>query len=86
MERLDQSLDFRPFKFRIQAFTSAFTEKLLALGFQDADLPIKKIRAYLWAQPCISRFNDEGKKLKVRGCESKSFTRYVDIRVFSLAV
>lgn len=69
MEKLDQSLDFRPFKFRIQAFTSAFMEKLLSLGFQDADIPIKKIRSYLWAQPCISRFNDEGKKLKV--CDVK---------------
>lgn len=65
MERLDQSRDFRPFKFRIAAFTTAFTEKLLSLGFQEADLPIKKIRAFLWEQACISRYNDEGKKLKV---------------------
>lgn len=26
MERLDASTDFRPFKFRIQAFTNAFSE------------------------------------------------------------
>ncbi|KAI5479628.1 hypothetical protein MNV49_003138 [Pseudohyphozyma bogoriensis] len=67
MERLDQSQDFRPFKFRIQAFTSAFGEKLTACGFTEADLPFKKIRQYLWAQPCISRFNDDGKKAKSKG-------------------
>lgn len=65
MERLDQSNDFRPFKFRIQAFTSAFNDRLNAQGFSDVELPFKKIRQYLWAQPCISRFNDDGKKAKV---------------------
>lgn len=28
MQRLDESWDFRPFKFRIQAFTNAFTERV----------------------------------------------------------
>ena len=28
MQRLDESLDFRPFKFRIQAFTMAFLEEV----------------------------------------------------------
>ena len=65
MEKLDQSHDFRPFKFRIQAFTTAFSERLAASGAFDADVPIKKIRQYLWAQPFISRFNDDGKKAKV---------------------
>lgn len=65
MEKLDQSTDFRPFKFRIQAFTTAFGEKLIEAGFHDTEIPIKKIRQYLWAQPCISRFNDDGKKAKV---------------------
>lgn len=65
MEKLDASGDFRPFKFRIQAFTSAFQEKL-AETIDDADVPLKKIRVYLWAQPFISRFNDDGKKSKVR--------------------
>lgn len=68
MERLDQSNDFRPFKFRIQAFTSAFNEALLTSGFTEEELPFKKIRQYLWAQPCISRFNDDGKKAKVCYC------------------
>lgn len=65
MEKLDQSHDFRPFKFRIQAFTTAFSERLAASGQFGSDVPIKKIRQYLWAQPFISRFNDDGKKAKV---------------------
>ena len=72
MERLDQSHDFRPFKFRIQAFTSAFSEKLAMRGFPEAEVPFKKIRQYLWAQPCISRFNDDGKKAKVRSGSQSS--------------
>lgn len=72
MERLDQSHDFRPFKFRIQAFTSAFSEKLAMRGFPEAEVPFKKIRQYLWAQPCISRFNDDGKKAKVRSVSQSS--------------
>ena len=67
MDRLDQSPDFRPFKFRIQAFTTAFAEKLADSGFPDSEVPIKRIRQYLWAQPCISRFNDDGKKAKSKG-------------------
>ncbi|GAA6012435.1 hypothetical protein JCM11491_004332 [Sporobolomyces phaffii] len=67
MEKLDQSHDFRPFKFRIQAFTTAFAERLAASGAFESDVPIKKIRQYLWAQPFISRFNDDGKKAKSKG-------------------
>ncbi|GAA5887804.1 hypothetical protein JCM16303_002336 [Sporobolomyces ruberrimus] len=67
MEKLDQSHDFRPFKFRIQAFTTAFSERLAASGQFGSDVPIKKIRQYLWAQPFISRFNDDGKKAKSKG-------------------
>ncbi|KAG2158240.1 uncharacterized protein EDB93DRAFT_1238030 [Suillus bovinus] len=52
MQRLDESPDFRPFKFRIQAFTNAFLEE---------------IRNYLWNQPYISRFNEDGKKTKSKG-------------------
>lgn len=65
MEKLDASTDFRPFKFRIQAFTSAFAEKLAALGYSEDELSVRKVRQYLWAQPYISRFNDDGKKSKV---------------------
>ncbi|SCV69559.1 BQ2448_2579 [Microbotryum intermedium] len=67
MERLDQSTDFRPFKFRIAAFTSAFSERLVAAGFVDVDIPTKRVRQYLWSQSCISRYNDDGKKAKSKG-------------------
>ncbi|BGP45987.1 hypothetical protein JCM10450v2_001826 [Rhodotorula kratochvilovae] len=67
MEKLDQSHDFRPFKFRIQAFTNAFAETLSRSGAFDSEVPIKKVRQYLWAQPFISRFNDDGKKAKSKG-------------------
>lgn len=66
MEKLDQSHDFRPFRFRIQAFTTAFADRLAASGLFEQEVPIKKVRQYLWAQPYISRFNDDGKKAKVR--------------------
>lgn len=65
MEKLDQSADFRPFRFRIQAFTTAFAERAQASGLFDSEIPAKKIREYLWSQPYISRFNDDGKKAKV---------------------
>jgi hypothetical protein len=65
MEKLDASTDFRPFKFRIQAFTSAFAEKLSKYGYNEDELSVRKVRQYLWAQPHISRFNDDGKKSKV---------------------
>jgi hypothetical protein len=32
MQKLDESTDFRPFKFRIQAFTAAFLEEARALA------------------------------------------------------
>ncbi|KAM0792288.1 hypothetical protein ACM66B_004978 [Microbotryomycetes sp. NB124-2] len=67
MEKLDQSTNFRPFKFRIQAFTSAFTERLVESGFDESQVPIKKVRQYLWASPFISRFNDDGRKAKSKG-------------------
>ncbi|GAA5822689.1 hypothetical protein JCM11251_004344 [Rhodosporidiobolus azoricus] len=67
MEKLDQSHDFRPFKFRIQAFTTAFAERLVQSGDFDQEVPVKKVRQYLWAQPYISRFNDDGKKAKSKG-------------------
>lgn len=65
MEKLDASTDFRPFKFRIQAFTSGFSEKLVLHGFSEDELSVRKVRQYLWAQSYISRFNDDGKKSKV---------------------
>ncbi|KNF02016.1 hypothetical protein PSTG_04837 [Puccinia striiformis f. sp. tritici PST-78] len=67
MQRLEESADFRPFKFRIQAFTNSFFEELVRNGFNEKDLPMKKVRQYLWSQSCISRFNEEGKKAKSKG-------------------
>ncbi|KAH9951254.1 hypothetical protein B0H21DRAFT_818313 [Amylocystis lapponica] len=67
MQRLDESPDFRPFKFRIQAFTNAFLEELSGQGYPEEKIPMKKIRNFLWNQPFISRFNEEGKKSKSKG-------------------
>ncbi|KAI0797969.1 hypothetical protein C8Q75DRAFT_709520 [Abortiporus biennis] len=67
MQRLDESPDFRPFKFRIQAFTNAFLEELARQGYPEEKIPMKKIRNFLWNQPYISRFNEEGKKSKSKG-------------------
>ncbi|TDL21587.1 hypothetical protein BD410DRAFT_771531, partial [Rickenella mellea] len=67
MQRLDESPDFRPFKFRIQAFTNAFLEELAFQGYPEDKIPMKKVRNYLWNQPFISRFNEDGKKAKSKG-------------------
>ncbi|KZO97704.1 hypothetical protein CALVIDRAFT_467037, partial [Calocera viscosa TUFC12733] len=67
MQKLDESPDFRPFKFRIQAFTNAFVEELNRQGFTESVLPLKKVRTYLWSQPYISRYNEDGRKSKSKG-------------------
>lgn len=67
MARLDESPDFRPFKFRIQAFTNAFQSELVGRGIHENICSIKKIKQYLWTQPYISRFNEDGKKAKSKG-------------------
>lgn len=67
MARLDESPDFRPFKFRIQAFTNAFQSELQKRGIHEGICSIKKIKQYLWTQPFISRFNEDGKKAKSKG-------------------
>lgn len=104
MQRLDESPDFRPFKFRIQAFTNAYLEEVnsslfagsISINFDNssactARLPrgedtheksaghhhkfqyilltslVAQIRNFLWNQPYISRFNEEGKKSKSKG-------------------
>ncbi|KAG5647279.1 hypothetical protein DXG03_000815 [Asterophora parasitica] len=58
MQRLDESPDFRPFKFRIQAFTMAFLEELAKCGYPEEKIPMKKY---------ILRFNEDGKKAKSKG-------------------
>ncbi|KAG9295205.1 hypothetical protein G9A89_006186 [Geosiphon pyriformis] len=67
MQKLDESLDFRPFKFRIQAFTNAFHEELIQSGYTEEILPLRKVKNYLWTQRYISRFNEDGKKAKSKG-------------------
>ena len=42
MKRLDESNDYRPFKFRIAAFTSKFLERLAEEGYPEDKLPMKK--------------------------------------------
>ncbi|KAF9500465.1 hypothetical protein BDN71DRAFT_1132559 [Pleurotus eryngii] len=67
MQRLDESPDFRPFKFRIQAFTHGFLEELSRQGYPEEKIPMKKVRNYLWKQQYILRFNEDGKKAKSKG-------------------
>ena len=67
MARLDECPDFRPFKFRIQAFTNAFHEELQARGITEDTMSVKKVKVYLWHQELISRFNADGKKAKSKG-------------------
>jgi hypothetical protein len=67
MAKLEESPDFRPFRFRIQAFTNAFQSELHRRGISDAECSAKKIRHYLWTQKFIARFNEDGKKAKSRG-------------------
>lgn len=67
MQRLDESTDYRPFKFRIQAFTNAFHEELASRGITEETMSAKKIKMYLWRQNLISRFNADGKKAKSKG-------------------
>src|SRR5947208_14196713 len=50
MQKLDESPDFRPFKFRIQAFTNAFHEEQHRHGFSEEMLPLRKVKNYLWTQ------------------------------------
>ncbi|KAI9598093.1 hypothetical protein BDF19DRAFT_433437 [Syncephalis fuscata] len=67
MHKMEQSSDFRPFKFRIQAFSNAFMEALVRHGYDQVILPTRKVKQYLWRQKCISRFNEEGRKSKSKG-------------------
>jgi hypothetical protein len=67
MAKLDEEHAFRPFKFRIQPFTNSFQDACKDLGLSEADTAPKLIKHFLWNQPLISRFNDEGKKTKSIG-------------------
>lgn len=67
MQRLEASAEFRPFKFRIQAFTNAFHDSLILHGLTEDILPLRKVKVYLWKHRYISRFNEDGKKQKSKG-------------------
>ena len=67
MQRLEASTEFRPFKFRIQAFTNAFHDALVMNGLTEDILPLRKVKVYLWKHRYISRFNEDGKKQKSKG-------------------
>ncbi|KAF9179558.1 hypothetical protein BGZ51_006822 [Haplosporangium sp. Z 767] len=67
MQRLEASTEFRPFKFRIQAFTNAFHDALIQHGLTEDILPLRKVKVYLWKHRYISRFNEDGKKQKSKG-------------------
>ena len=67
MQKLEDEHEFRPFRFRILAFTRAFMDELLRHGRSQQEVLPKTVRSYLWNQPVISRFNEEGKKSKSKG-------------------
>ncbi|PKI84092.1 hypothetical protein MVES1_002231 [Malassezia vespertilionis] len=67
MARLDECPGFRPFKFRIQAFTNAFQSELHRRGLCDEECSIKRIKHFLWTHPYISRYNEDGRKAKSKG-------------------
>ncbi|RKP36339.1 hypothetical protein BJ085DRAFT_21191 [Dimargaris cristalligena] len=67
MQKLEQTPDYRPFRFRIQAFTNAFQEELRRHGLSEEEIGIRKVKQYLWGQRHISRFNDDGNKSKSKG-------------------
>ena len=46
--------------------TTLFSQ-LARQNLSDDKIPAKKVRNYLWNQPYISRFNEEGKKTNQRG-------------------
>lgn len=67
MSRLNHSEDFRPFKFRIQAFVNRWQEEVYKSGISEEQCSPKRLRQYLWTQPYISRFNEDGRKAKSKG-------------------
>ncbi|CAO1632040.1 unnamed protein product [Parajaminaea phylloscopi] len=67
MSRLNHSENFRPFKFRIQAFVNRWQEEVYKNGIAEDQCSPKRLRQYLWTQPYISRFNEDGRKAKSKG-------------------
>ncbi|CAH1767970.1 13783_t:CDS:2, partial [Entrophospora sp. SA101] len=76
MQKLDESPDFRPFKFRIQAFTNAYHDELIRNGYTEEILPLrkdgKKAKSkgnHVW--------NIEAKKTPTGGWVFREFTRKI---------
>lgn len=70
MARLDERPGFRPFRFRINAFTQAFHARVVERHSKrgsEFEWTLKRVKKYLWSQPLISRFNEDGRKAKSRG-------------------
>ncbi|CUA67407.1 Ephrin type-A receptor 7 [Rhizoctonia solani] len=62
-------LDFRTFKFRVEAFTKGFLDEMASEGYPEEVIPdpVKQIKSYLLKQRCISRIGEDGKKAKLKG-------------------
>ncbi|KAJ1928953.1 hypothetical protein IWQ60_001594 [Tieghemiomyces parasiticus] len=67
MLKLEQTTDFRPFRFRIMSFTNAFHEEVRRLGIDEDGIPTRHVKQFLQTHPYISRFNDDGNKSKSKG-------------------
>ena len=57
MQRLEESKDFRPFKFRIQAFTNSFIEKLTSRDFTTEEVSGKLVSLVIALCSLFSELN-----------------------------
>lgn len=55
MQKLDESTDFRPFKFRIQAFTAAFLEEARVFFFSGTEQNVLIDAYYSWRSKATRR-------------------------------
>ncbi|KAI5476852.1 NADPH-adrenodoxin reductase Arh1 [Pseudohyphozyma bogoriensis] len=68
-ERLDQSGAFRPFRFRIHAFTSGLGEWIyedLRRSGDGGGVSLRQVREFIWDSKLVARYNTEGKKVTTR--------------------
>ena len=62
MQRLDESPDFRPFKFRIQAFTNAFLEEVTSFMITTVGITALMSTRYAAGEAGFSRGKDPHEK------------------------
>ncbi|KAI8808883.1 hypothetical protein BJ742DRAFT_771661 [Cladochytrium replicatum] len=62
--RLNHSFNYSAAKFRIQSFTTGFLEGLQDTGYSEETFKERQVKAYLWQQRYIQRFNEDGRKAK----------------------